>query len=267
MQTLFDFLRLEAAELRTSFLKASVSGRGTPQEVADFREHAVQSFLERFFPFPYRIAKGSIRDAHGNSSDSIDCVLCCPDHPHTVDSHGKFQLLLADGVDAAIEVKPDIANRVELERGLAQGISVKGLRRVQSGLIHHSPESQFGQYAHRVPYFIFAMKAKADPLDTGREIVAYYKEWETPRLDQADAVCVNDVGLFVNIQTAEMYPWGVPPPGDEKCGWWFTEWGDSALIGFLMHLHMVPHARMKMQEELLFPYLKQAKFNRLVRLQ
>jgi len=264
MQTLFDLLRIEAAELRTSFMKASVTGQGTPQEVADFREHAVQSFLQRFFPFPYRVAKGNIRDSFGRASDSIDCVLCCPAHPHTIDSYGKFQLLLADGVDAAIEVKPDIANRTELERGLAQGISVKHLRRVQSGLIGQDSESPFGQYAHRVPYFIFSMKAKADPLTTGHEIVDYYRNNQVSVLDQADAICVNDVGVFINVQVPEMYAWGVQPEDGEKCGWWFTEWGETALVGFLMHLHLVPHARLKVQEELLFPYLKQAKFNRLI---
>lgn len=264
METLFDLLRLEGAELTHQFQRASISGKGTPQEVAEFREHAVQDFVGRFFPFPYRIAKGNIRDAFGESSDSIDCILCNPAHPHTIDSQGKFQLILADGVDAAIEVKPDISDRSELERGLKQGLSVKRLRRSQSALIHTGTNTISEKYAFRVPYALFAMTAKSNPLDTGREILQYYSANGTERLDQADLVVVNNVGLFVNIQIPRHFPWSLPWPDAQKVGWFFAEWRDQTLVGFLMHLHLLPHARMKVQEDLLLPYLKQAKFVRLI---
>lgn len=261
MDTLFEILKLEAADLQHAFERASISGKGTPQEVAEFREHAVQDFVRRFFPFPFRVAKGNIRDASGESSDSIDCVLCNPAHPHTIDSQGKFQLLLADGVDAAIEVKPDIASRVELERGLKQGISVKRLRRAQSSMIHTGTGTIAEELAFRVPYFIFAMTAKANPLDTGRELLEFYASNGVQRVDQADVIVVNGVGLFVNIQTPRQFPWSLELPIEQKVGWFFTEWRQYTLVGFLLHLHMVPHARMKLQEDLLLPYLTQAKFH------
>jgi len=261
MDTLFELLRLEAADLQHKFQRASVSGKGTPQEVAEFREHAVQDFIGRFFPFPYRVAKGNVRDSFGASSGSIDCVLCNPAHPHTIDTQGKFQLLLADGVDAVIEVKPDIGDGGELERGLKQGISVKRLRRAQSSLIHTGTGTVFEQHAFRIPYFIFAMSAKANVLDTGREILEFYSNNGTERLDQADVVVINNVGLFVNTQTPRHFPWSLPWADPQKVGWFFADWRENTLAGFLMHLHLVPHARMKVQDDLLLPYLNQAKFH------
>jgi len=161
---LYQLLREDAVELETKFRKASIEGKGTSQEVADFREHAVQEFVSRFFPYPHRVTKGKVRDSFGAISDSVDCIVCNPNHPYTVDSHGKFRLLLADGIDAAIEVKPDIGASSELERGLQQGLSVKALmRKVAPTLIHEG-----WQYdrACRVPYVVFAMRCKANPLDT-----------------------------------------------------------------------------------------------------
>lgn len=266
MESLYQLLNLEAAELQLRFQKASISGKGTPQEVADLRENAVQDFVGRFFPFPYRIAKGNIRDVTGNASDSIDCILLNPSHPYTVDSHGKFQLILADGVDAAIEVKPDLSSTTELERGLRQGGSVKRLRRAQSGVLHSNTHTVHEQWAYRIPYFIFSMQAKADPLDTGREIIEYYRTNAIERLDQADVVVVNNVGLLVNIQTPKIFPWTLSLPDADKVGWFFCSWKEATLVGFLLHLHLVPHARMKLQDDMLLPYLRQARFHGLHRI-
>jgi hypothetical protein len=71
MDDLYSLLREEALQLSSEFRKASIQGRGTSQEVADFRENAVQAFLGRYFPFPHRIAKGKVRDSFGNVSASI----------------------------------------------------------------------------------------------------------------------------------------------------------------------------------------------------
>ena len=168
---------------------------------------------------------------------------------------------LADGVDAAIEVKPDLSSKVELERGLKQGVSVKRLRRMQSGLIHVGTNTVVEQWAFRIPYFIFSMKAKADPMGTGREVLDYYRSNAVERLDQADVIVVNNVGVLVNIQTPQLFPWGIQLPDPAKVGWFFCSWKDSTLVRLLMHLHLVPHARMKVQEVMLLHYLKRALFD------
>jgi len=62
MDDLKQLIRADARELEAKFSSASIQGRGTPQEISDFRENALQAFLANYFPFPYRIAKGGILD-------------------------------------------------------------------------------------------------------------------------------------------------------------------------------------------------------------
>jgi len=254
MQELIELLRVDVGLLESEFHKASIQGKGTSQEVADFRENAVQSFVERFFPFPHRITKGKLRDSFGSVSDSIDCVICNPIHPYTTDSRGKFQLILADGVDVAIEVKPDVAQKSELERGLAQGLSVKNLRRAAPPTLSKSPFDR--EHALRVPYFIFAMRAKSDPLSTGKEIIEFYKSRAIPAIDQADAIVVNNCGLFFNFKDQSQFTWVTDIPAHEKKGWYFENWKEDTLAGFLFRLHSIPHAEIKMAEDVLPRYFR-----------
>jgi hypothetical protein len=252
MDELFAYVREDAIALESKFRKSSISGAGTAQEVADFREHALQDFVRRFFPFPHQITKGKIRDSYGAISDSVDCVVCNPNHPHTIDSNGKFQLLFAEGIDAAIEVKPDIAAHAELVRGLEQGLSVKALKRASEPTLTRMP--WFVERSKRVPFVVFAMRCKADPLDTGKEIVQFYKERGTPPVQQADFVAVNNVGIFANFIDASMCPWNELK--GERTGWFFEKWGLDSLGGFLQHLQGVAHAAIKMQDDVLPRYLK-----------
>src|ERR1039457_4927659 len=137
---LLKLLREDCEIITQKLERARTEGSGTPQEVADFREPVVQGFVRKYFPFPYRVTKGKIRDSYGAVSASVDCVLCNPVHPHTVeDDPNKFHLILADGVDAAVELKPDISRAKLLKEALEQSLSVKRLRRVRTtSLIIHA---------------------------------------------------------------------------------------------------------------------------------
>jgi len=132
---LLQLLEYEGPELATAFEKASIQGRGTPQEVAEHREGAFRNFISRYFPFPHRVSKGNVIDSLPNESASIDCIIINPSHPYTVDTYEKFTVILADGVDVAIEVKPDISVVEELHRGLKQVESVKRLWRKKTPLL------------------------------------------------------------------------------------------------------------------------------------
>ena len=256
MDDLYQLLREDAIELESKFRRASIEGKGTSQEIADFREHALQDFVARFFPFPHRVTKGKIRDAYGSIGDSVDCIVCNPNHPYTVDSHGKFRLIFAEGVDVAIEVKPDIAASAELIRGLEQGISIKALKRRNAPTLMRGGWSY--DRAFHVPYVIFGMRCKSNPLDTLNEIAAFYASRGTPPLQQADFIAVNGVGLFVNYLDASMYCWGNKDSTSKHTGWFFEKWGDDTLAGFIWRLQMLAHASIKMQDDLL-PYYLQPK--------
>lgn len=252
MNDLYSLLREDAAQLASEFRKASIQGRGTSQEVAEFRENAVQAFLARYFPFPHRIAKGKVRDSFGNIAASIDCVICAPNHPYTVSARDKFSLLLAEGVDSVVEVKPDISDKAELHRALEQGLSVKRLRRASISLVHeHHPMSE---WAKRVPFGIFSMKCKAAPVETGFEVMEFYASRGIDPIDQADFIVVNDVCVFSNFVDRSLNPWDMPQ-FPNKTGWFYEAWGQDSLVGFLLWMHRVAHASMKMHEDVLPRYL------------
>ena len=179
MNKLIELLRTETKEIATSFEKASIEGEGTPQEVADRREEVVKRFLGKYFPFPFRIVKGNIIDSHGNRSNSIDCIVLGPSHPYTVDPvNGKASVILADGVDFAIEVKPDLAQKTEIERGLEQIRSVKRLRRVRTGFASKPDEIE---RAKLIPSIIFSDSTYANVRTLVSNIVDYYVDNTVPK--------------------------------------------------------------------------------------
>ncbi|KLN57608.1 hypothetical protein VPARA_11210 [Variovorax paradoxus] len=253
MNDLYSLLREDALQLSSEFRKASIQGRGTSQEIADFREHAVQAFLSRYFPFPHRIAKGKVRDSFGSIAASIDCVVCAPNHPYTVSARDKFNLLLAEGVDSVVEVKPNIADRAELHRALEQGLTVKKLRRATTSLIRDF--HPMSEWAKRVPFGVFAMQCKASPIETGFEILEFYSDRGIDPVDQADFIVVNDVCVFSNFVDRSLNPWNLDSSYPNRVGWFYEGWGEDSLVGFLWRLHRVAHAGIKMQADVLPRYL------------
>ena len=254
MDDLFALIRADAEELRLKFGTASIQGRNTPQEIATFRETALQSTLSNYFPFPFRVAKGGILDSYGRKSASLDCILINPLHPYTIDTRENFKLIFAEGINAAIEVKPDISKKDELYRGLEQGLSVKALRRSETAMAMPWREGKEAvEYSLRVPYFIFAMKAKADFLDTIDEILEFYTERGIGPLDQADAIIVNGVGVLHNFPLPAFNYFrqdDLPEPG------WFLQFSeDNALADLLTRLTLVTPPVPHLADPVLLPYL------------
>ena len=264
MEDLTQIIRHDAQEVEYQFESASIQGRGTPQEIAEFREHALQGFLRNYFPFPYRIAKGGILDHTNERSDSIDCILINPVHPYTINRFEKFKVILADGVDAAIEVKPDISLSSELHRGLMQGLSVKALRRERTPLLlpQRRPQELI-EYSLRLPYFIFAMRAKQNILNTASEVLSFYEREGVPPLDQADAIVVYGRGIMANFPIDGIFPWSRTDMG--TTGWFFEDWQADALVGLLFKLNHVVAAKASVGPPILRSYFRSLRLPRLTR--
>jgi hypothetical protein len=217
----------------------------------------LQDFLSLYFPFPYRTAKGGILDHTNRRSASVDCVLVNPEHPYIINHRKKFKIILADGVDAAIEVKPDISKTGELDRGLEQGLSVKELRRARTSiLLKDRYPQEVVERSLRVPYFIFAMRAKKNIRDTATEILAFYKERGIRRLDQADAIIVNGVGIIANFPVAGSLYWASRSETLTNLGWYLEEWREDTLAGLLFKINYSSAARATVQEPMLRAYLQ-----------
>ncbi|WP_087972753.1 DUF6602 domain-containing protein [Oceanobacillus rekensis] len=262
MKEFFELLRYDASDIQMKFSRSSIEGKGTSQEVSDFREHAVQSFVQKYYSFPYRISKGGIYDSNGQRSDSIDCLILNPNHPNTVDSNGKHSLIIADGVDVAIEVKPDIANKHELIRGLIQGLSVKKLNRFDTMFNEKTTGKELVEHSKKIPYFIFTMKAKNNFYDSLKEIVQYYLENNVRKNEQLDVIVIFNKGIIANYKYKDTYRWSINNHPDEvKEGWFYEEWGEDTLAGFLFHLNRVYPAEMRISRPPLTNYFTSKKIN------
>lgn len=248
MNKLIELLRTETKEIATSFEKASIEGEGTPQEVADRREEVVKRFLEKYFPFPFRIVKGNIIDSHGKRSNSIDCIVLGPSHPYTVDPvNGKASVILADGVDFAIEVKPDLSQKTEIERGLEQIRSVKRLRRVRTGLATTPDEIE---RAKLIPSIIFSDSTYANIRTLISNIVDYYVDNAVPKSEQFDLIVVNNRLIITNNSSkTKFHRKGLQ-------GIAVHETGEDTLAYFLFLMNLLPKTEPDMDQNIMKIYLR-----------
>jgi hypothetical protein len=210
LDRLSDHLDHVAEELSTSFQAASDKHAGTPEAVATDREHSLREVVRRFFPEPFKVTKGAIYDSYEKRSASIDCVICAPNHPYLVGGDGKIEIILVDGVFAAIELKPVLTDlppefgkgreqRPELIRGLEQVRSVKRLRRTQSAVLKNfspTPSDAKVDYSFRCPSYIVADTAAPIP-ELAKYVADYYIAHSIPPEEQVDAVFALKGGLLL----------------------------------------------------------------------
>lgn len=257
MEKLIDVLKREGKRLEDDFDEASSLGYGTSQEISEFRENSFRNLIERFYPLPYRVTKGKIHDSYENPpSNSIDCIIVNPVHPNLIDKQGKFQLLLADGIDLAIEIKPDISDTSELIRGLEQGVSVKKLRRVIGPivLINREPE-HIKEFSRQIPYFIFSIKGKISLEATVSTICNWYKNNNVSLENQVDIIVINKKGILKNIKYQESFCYSLELPVEQRTGWFFEEWKEATLAGMLLNMELSYKSTATIQEGVLQRYL------------
>lgn len=250
MTALDEIIEIESSELEAYFRKATISGSGTPQEVSDRREDYFNSFIQRYFPYPQVVTKGQAIGSDGSKSQSIDCLILSPSHPKLVDANGRYSLTLAEGIDAAVEVKPDISKREELRRGLRQGISLKRVKRERAGVmkLSFSGGEIRKDFHHTIPFSIYADTGPADYLKLASEIVAFYEKEGTPRLHQFDVIVVNKRALIVNAAPQSYTSFG------EMRGLRIFETNES-LAAFLFLLIGFPKSEMQLSQSVIQPYL------------
>ncbi len=268
MQKLIDILIAEGKTLLQDFEKASSLGEGTSQEVAEFRENSLRDFISRFYPLPYRIVKGKVHDSYDNGpSSSIDCIIVNQVHPNLIDSQGKFQLLLADGIDTAIELKPDISKSSELIRALNQGVSIKKLRRVKGSFLFTKGKPDVViESSRQIPFYIFTTRIKQNKFDTVQEIENYYRSNSVPLENQLDGIFVHGLGVINHIKSIEFFGYQWNLVDEEKTGWFLEKWNDATLAGMLLRLELSFHSVAKVQESVLSRYVKLFKIPELKRI-
>jgi len=263
MNDLQSLLKYESTEINQLFEKASLEGKGTSQEISDRREVALTNFLKKYFPFPYRIAKGNIIDSYNLRSASIDCIILNPIHPYTTADDSKYSIILADGVDIAIELKPDLNSDKEIIRSLEQIMSVKKLTRRKGGvlqLVNIMPKQGQGKYnvtdeylftSLKIPGVIFSIKTYVKVEMLLDKICSYYEKSSIKRDLQFDIIAVNKRFIIVNSRK-DSYIY-LNKLGE---GFFIFNYGEDTLTAFLMHLNSLPQSEVRISNSILSHYLK-----------
>jgi hypothetical protein len=252
MNNLERLLKVEAKEINHFFEKASIEGEGTPQEVSDRRESALTTVLRKYFPFPYRIAKGNIRDSYGKSSMSIDCILLNPSHPFTTTDEIKYSIILADGVDVAIELKPSLNSESEIHRSLDQIKSVKELKRKKTGLLNfgNKDTKEYQETCKTIPSVIFSTTIYATEKLLFEKIVSHYENQKIKRELQFDVLVVNEKFFAINNRR-DQYLY------HEKIeeGLIIFEYNELTLAAFLLYLNKLPQSEPRISTSVLEHYI------------
>lgn len=250
INNLQKLMRIQRNELIASFERASIEGQGTPQEVSDRREKSLQKFLKGYFPFPYQIAKGNVSDSYGARSQSIDTLIINPSHPHTINHEEQYSLIMAEGVDYAIELKPNLNSKIEIERALRQSQSIKKLKRKTDGLLLGRKNLTVEQkdLALQIPCIIFSEKTYSDKRILIDKIVSYYSENKTPIKEQFDIICCLD-GTFV-VNSSKYLHFYL-----DTDGFVFNNLGEDVLYYFFHFISNIPQSTPSMKENMLKHYL------------
>lgn len=127
------------------------------KHTSDTKEVTVKEFLESFLPSSYIVKKGPIFNLESTSNE-IDCVILAPNHPKLITP--KREVILSEGVLAAVEVKPRIdalTEKSEFHRALQQIQSVKKLKRDLPVLFS---EGDVPDALKRIPCILFSNKSR-----------------------------------------------------------------------------------------------------------
>lgn len=146
--------------------------KGDRTNTGDSKELSVNDFIQSYLTTDYRVKKGKIYSLDSESAN-IDCVVLAPNHPNLITP--KREVILAEGVFCAVEVKPDIASlskTSEFVRSIKQIKSIKNLNREVTKLNLKSLGKQSKPaYFDKIPAVIFSKKS-AD-FD---KIIEYFRE-------------------------------------------------------------------------------------------
>lgn len=229
----------------------------------DAKEYSVQDFIGSYLTKEYRIQKGCIYNKTSHSNN-IDCVILAPNHP--VLTTPKRTVILAEGVYAAVEIKPDIYDKKEFSRGLEQVKSIKALERKTylpelSNLLGTEPTPDF---AKKIPCILFSNKS-LKPQDTVDFLKDKLAIGELSIYDLPDMILTLDNGLYVFSPDIKRTPFG---------NWFlnntqgFTETTllhfcettkAQSLTLFLLHLLNLPSPILQTSDFILNEYIREIK--------
>lgn len=180
----------------------------------------------------------------------IDCIVINPSHPFTVgDEGGKASVIFTDAVDYVVEVKPDLSNDSEIERGLMQVKSVKRLNRCRNGLASTNEEKE---RAKKIPTFIFSNKTYVNIRTLIYNIVNYYIKNNVPKQEQFDMIVLNNRAIVFNVGKKAKLQY------KDVEGIIVSETGEDTLALFLFYMNCIPKSEPEIDKNVLRIYLEKS---------
>lgn len=200
------------------------------------------------------IIKLNVIDSYGRRSNSLDCLVLNPSHPYTVDVRSeRASIIMADGVDYAIEIKTNLNTKKEIYRVLEQIQSVKKLRRVRNGIIFKDRLNGAQQdCANTIPAFIFAENTYKKIETLLDKIADYYIQNNVPYIEQFDLLLINNRGLVYNYRPNMYISW------NHERAFAFYEGGEKCLAAFLLEMNKIPQSAPRVSDNIIGIYLEKA---------
>jgi hypothetical protein len=190
MSVILDAIKENLRHIKISFEPTESAFRKDTLKTSNSRELSVKEFIESYFPQSYQVRKGLIYSIDSESRE-IDCVLLAPNHPRLITP--VRDIIIAEGVHAAIEIKPDISTLTEsseFHRGLNQISSVKRLKRKISFM-----PTGYIPPDHSIPSVIFSNKSRPLSEITDYMISLVHAKTFTPS-DFPDIIVTMDNGII-----------------------------------------------------------------------
>lgn len=127
-----------------------------PVDNGDHSENTWIQFFQKYLPKRYKVAKATVIDSEGDSSDQLDIVIFDQQYSYLVFQSDGITYVPAESVYAAFEVKPEINNKY-LKYATDKAKSLRSLKRTSthiptaSGVLDPKPlhEIIFGILANR----------------------------------------------------------------------------------------------------------------------
>ncbi|MEL6723358.1 MAG: DUF6602 domain-containing protein [Pseudomonadota bacterium] len=185
------------------------------------------------------MTKGVIRDFDGRVGPSVDVILLNPCHPYTAhDDDDKLSLILAEGVEAAIEVKSDPLNKAEFETAFKQ--SAKNME-VKRPVVSFNSEAKI----ESVPYFIYFLK-EVESHEHAENIIN--ELLENYSIDQCpDYIVLHNCGIFKKIEKS------IEALGNKK--YVFLSWKKMTIGGLIYYINHRPAVPV-MYESIMKKYMR-----------
>lgn len=188
MNPVFDTLIENLRQINIVCQETPPSFKKDRKQTGDNREVTIQDFIKQYFPPSFSVKKGKIF-SNDFASNEMDAVIVSPNHPML--QTPLREIIIAEGVYAAIEIKPDISSLTEnseFERGLKQIKSVRQINRKYPRI--NDPEYR------KIPTILFAFKSNKSPIEIIKfmKLVQLSNEWTQDLLP--NLIVTLDNGIF-----------------------------------------------------------------------